>query len=49
MTFQEIFSSNFIDSVNAVSVVDMSLALALAFADGLFIFFIYKKTFSGVM
>ena len=28
---------------------DMSLALALAFADGLFIFFIYKKTFSGVM
>ena len=27
----------------------MSLALALAFADGLFIFFIYKKTFSGVM
>lgn len=49
MTFQEIFSSNFIDSVNAMSVVDMSLALALAFADGLFIFFIYKKTFSGVM
>ncbi len=49
MTFQEIFSSNFIDSVTAVSVVDMSLALALAFADGLFIFFIYKKTFSGVM
>ena len=49
MTFQEIFSSNFIDSVNAVCVVDMSLALALAFADGLFIFFIYKKTFSGVM
>ena len=49
MTFQEIFSSNFIDSVNAVSVVDMSLALALAFADGLFIFFLYKKTFSGVM
>ena len=49
MTFQEIFSSNFIDSVNAVSVVAMSLALALAFADGLFIFFIYKKTFSGVM
>ncbi|MFR8071723.1 MAG: DUF4956 domain-containing protein [Anaerovoracaceae bacterium] len=49
MTFQEIFSSNFIDSVNAVSVVDMSLALALAFADGLFIFFIYKNTFSGVM
>ena len=49
MTFQEIFSSNFIDSVNAVSVVDMRLALALAFADGLFIFFIYKKTFSGVM
>ena len=49
MNFQEIFSSNFIDSVNAVSVVDMSLALALAFADGLFIFFIYKKTFSGVM
>lgn len=35
--------------MNAVSVLDMALALLLAFADGLFIFFIYKKTFSGVM
>ncbi len=49
MTFQDIFTSNFIDNVNAVSVLDMALALLLAFADGLFIFFIYKKTFSGVM
>ena len=47
MTFQEIFSSNFIDSVNAVSVVDMSLALALAFADGLFIFSYIRRLFSG--
>ncbi len=49
MTFQDIFTSNFIDSVNAVSVTDMVLAMVLAFAAGLFIFFIYKKTFSGVM
>ena len=49
MTFQDIFKSSFLENVAAVSVLDMVLALALAFAVGLFIFFIYKKTYAGVM
>ena len=49
MTFQDIFKSSFLENVNAVSVLDMVLALVLAFGVGLFIFFVYKKTYAGVM
>ena len=49
MTFSDIFKSSFLDNVSAVSALDMVLALVLAFAVGLFIFFIYKKTYAGVM
>lgn len=49
MTFSDIFKSNFLDNVTAVSGLDMVLGLGLAFALGVFIFFIYKKTYSGVM
>lgn len=49
MTFNDIFKSNFLDNITSVSVFDMLLALILAFGIGLFIFFVYKKTFSGVM
>ena len=36
-------------NVASVSLLDMVLALALAFGIGLFILLVYKKTFSGVM
>lgn len=49
MTFNDIFKSNFLENVTSVSVLDMVLTLLLAFALGLFIYFIYKKTFTGVM
>lgn len=49
MTFNDIFKSNFIEKVTSTSPLDMVIALALAFALGLFIFFVYKKTFNGVM
>ena len=49
MTFNDIFKSSFLENVTAVSPLDMVLALALAFGIGLFIFFVYKKTYSGVM
>ena len=49
MTFQDIFKSGFLENVSAVSVLDMALALVLAFGLGLFIFFVYKKTYAGVM
>ena len=49
MTFSDIFKSSFLENVTSVSVLDMVLALGLAFAIGLFIFLIYRKTYAGVM
>ncbi len=49
MTFQDIFKSSFLDNVTAISIFDMVLSLLLAFCVGLFIFFVYKRTYNGVM
>ena len=49
MTFQDIFKSSFLENVNAIPVFDMVLTMVLAFSVGLFIFFIYKKCYAGVM
>lgn len=49
MNFDDIFKSSFLENVTSVSLLDMALALVLAFGIGLFIFFVYKKTYSGVM
>ena len=49
MSFSDVFKSGFLENVMAVSILDMVLAMVLAFALGLFIFFIYKKTYAGVM
>ena len=49
MSFSDIFKSSFLENVASVSVLDMVLALGLSFCIGLFIFFIYKKSYSGVM
>ena len=49
MTFNDIFKSSFLENVTSVSLLDMGLAMLLSFALGLFIFYIYKKTYSGVM
>lgn len=49
MNFQDIFKSSFLDNLSSFSILDTVIALALAFAIGLFIFLIYKKTYSGVM
>ena len=49
MTFSDIFKSSFLENVTSVSLLDMLLALVLAFGVGMFIFFIYKKTYAGVM
>jgi len=49
ITFSDIFKSNFLENIASVSVFDMLLVLILAFGLGLFIFLVYKKTFSGVM
>lgn len=49
MTFNDIFKSNFLEQVSGFSFLDMAVSLALAFAIGLFIFEIYRKTYRGVM
>ena len=49
MSFSDIFKSSFLENVTSVSLLDMVLALVLAFGVGMFIFFIYKKTYAGVM
>ncbi len=49
MTFQDIFKSSFLENMASISILDMGIALFLAFLLGLFIFFIYKKSYSGVM
>ena len=49
MTFKDIFKSSFLENISSVSLLDMGIALALAFCLGLFIFMVYKKTFNGVM
>lgn len=49
MTFNDIFKSSFLENVTSVSMINMVIALSLAFALGLFIFFVYKRTFNGVM
>lgn len=49
MTFSDIFKSSFLENITSVSLVDMIVALLIAFGLGVFIFLIYKKTFNGVM
>lgn len=49
MSFQDIFKSSFLENISSISLLDMGIALALAFGIGMFICFIYKKTFAGVM
>lgn len=46
---KELLKSNFLDNITSVSILDMAVALILAFGLGIFIFLVYKKTYSGVM
>ena len=49
MTFSDIFKSSFLESVTEFSALDTLIGMVFALAIGLFIFVIYKKTFTGVM
>lgn len=49
MSFNDIFKSSYLENVTSVGIIDMSIALILAFCLGMFIFYTYKKTNSGVM
>lgn len=47
--FTDIFKSSFLDNTASFSIVDSLIGLVVAFALGMFIYVIYKKTFAGVM
>ncbi len=49
MNFSDIFKSDFLSKVNAISFLDMAVALALAFAIGLFIMAVYRRTCCSMM
>ena len=49
MGFGDVFKSSFLENINSVSIIDMLIAMVLAFGIGVFIFFVYKKTYMGVM
>lgn len=49
MNFSDIFKSSFLENVTAVSPLDIVLTIVLAFGIGLYIFYVYKKTYQGVM
>lgn len=49
MSFSDVFKSSFLESVTEFSVIDTLIGMIFALVIGLFIFMIYKKTFSGIM
>ena len=49
MSFSDIFKASFLESVTEFSILDTFIGLLFALVIGLFIFFIYKKTFTGIM
>lgn len=49
MTFNDIFKSSFLESASSFSVLDTLVGMVFALVLGLFIFLVYRKTFTGVM
>ena len=49
MGFGDVFKSSFLENINSVNIIDMLIAMGLAFGIGVFIFLVYKKTYTGVM
>ncbi len=49
MSISDILTSDILTRVTAVSLTDMLLTVLLSFCTGMFIFYIYQKTFRGVL
>lgn len=49
MTFNDILKSDFLNNITSVSIFDMCLCIIMSFGLGVFIFYVYKKTYRGVM
>ncbi len=48
-TFDDIFKSSFLEKSSSFSLIDSLIGMAAAFLIGLFIYWVYKKTFNGVI
>lgn len=48
-TFNDIFKSSFTENIASFSLFDTIIGMLLSFVLGLFVFYVYKKTFNGVM
>ena len=49
MSFSDVFKSSFLESIETFTVTDVALAMVFAVIISLFIFWVYKKTFTGIM
>ena len=49
MNFNDIFKNKFLENLTEFSPVDALISIVLAFAIGMFIFFVYNTTYQGVM
>lgn len=49
MTFSDVFKSSFLESIESFTVTDLAIGMLFAVIISLFIFWVYKKTFTGVM
>ncbi|MBB4826317.1 putative membrane protein YhiD involved in acid resistance [Sporosarcina luteola] len=49
ITFTDIFKSSFLEKTSSFSIIDSLIGLLAGFFIGLFIYWVYKKTFTGVI
>ena len=49
INFSDVFKSGFLENFAGFSLTDAIIGLGVSFLIGLFIFFIYAKSFSGVV
>lgn len=49
VNFNDIFKSSILEKTSSFSIIDSLIGLLVAFLVGLFIFYVYKKTFQGVI
>ena len=49
VTFNDIFQTNFLESFSTFSLTDTLISLVAAMLIGLFIYYVYQKTYSGVL
>ncbi|MCR5302224.1 MAG: DUF4956 domain-containing protein [Lachnospiraceae bacterium] len=49
MSFSDVFKSSFLESIESFTAADLAVGMTFAVVISLFIFWVYKKTFTGIM